>query len=298
MRTLFNPLEHPLIFETPTRKVSSTWTTHVPFGFYIINILRPKIIVELGTYAGMSYCAFCQAISSMNLESKCFAIDTWAGDAQSGFYGEDVLENLRQYHDPKYGHFSELIRETFDDALSRFHDGSVDLLHIDGCHTYEAVYTDFLSWLPKMSPRGVMLFHDITETSESYGVWRFWEEVREKYPYFEFHHGHGLGLLIVGSESESLFGNLTFASDSESMLIREFFHLIGMRSGIEDELLGLRSAYIQHSEAIIWLQEQVKEYEELRNNPFVKFVRSLKKRGLKGTARKLVNREVSTNLAN
>src|SRR4029453_4419543 len=99
----FNPLSHPICLTFPSRLSPSAWTGHVPFAMYLVDLLRPKILVELGTYYGVSYCAFCQAVSERGLSTLCYAIDNWEGDPQSGFYGPQVLADLKAHHDPLYG---------------------------------------------------------------------------------------------------------------------------------------------------------------------------------------------------
>ena len=189
MDKIFNPLDYPICFDEPPRITASAWIEHVPFGMFIIDLLRPNMIVELGTFLGVSYCAFCEAVNKLRLNSKCYAVDTWQGDEHGGFYDEDILNDLRSFHDPKYGEFSQLIQSNFDDAVKYFSDSSIDLLHIDGLHTYEAVKHDFETWFPKLSQRSVVLFHDINVRENDFGVWRLWEELRNQFPFFEFFHG-------------------------------------------------------------------------------------------------------------
>src|SRR5918999_939994 len=95
----FNPLNHPICLEHPLRLAPSTWIQHVPFGMFLVDALRPGVIVELGTHYGVSYCAFCQAVKHLETETRCFAVDTWEGDSQTGFYGREVLVDLRRHHD-------------------------------------------------------------------------------------------------------------------------------------------------------------------------------------------------------
>ena len=94
--------------------------------------------MELGVDSGNSYCAFLQAVQSLALTTQCYGIDNWLGDERADHDGDDVYAELRSYHDPLYGSFSTLIHGAFEDALSRFSDRSVELLHLDGFHTYEA----------------------------------------------------------------------------------------------------------------------------------------------------------------
>ncbi len=86
-------------------------------------------------------------------------MDTWAGDEQTGFYGPDVYERVAS-HNRRYSGFSTLLRTSFDEAANHFEQESIDLLHIDGLHTYAAVKHDLESWLPKLSEKPVVLFDD------------------------------------------------------------------------------------------------------------------------------------------
>lgn len=213
----------------PRQLLPSAWTGHLPFAFWAVEEGRPRILVELGTHNGTSYLGFCQAVERCGLDTKCYAVDTWQGDEHSGFYGDEVLEALNGHNAP-YSGFSQLMRMTFDDALTYFADGSVDLLHIDGLHTYDAVKHDFESWLPKLSDRAVVLFHDTMVRERNFGVWKLWDEVRARYPGFEFQHTHGLGVLLVGAQAPERFRELAALSgtDAEVPVLR-LFEALGER---------------------------------------------------------------------
>lgn len=208
-------------FSGPT---ASAWFGHVPFAMALVEIARPNTIVELGTYNGTSYCAFCEAVKKVGLPTKCWAIDTWQGDPHAGYYPAAVLARLRAYHDPRYGSFSTLLQSTFDSAVQHFEDGTIDILHIDGYHTYDAVHHDFATWVRKLSDRGVVLFHDTeVRDNESFGVWRLWDELSRTHPHFSFYHAFGLGVLAVGDRLPPELTGLFCASAAETDRIRNYF---------------------------------------------------------------------------
>jgi hypothetical protein len=235
----FNPLNHPICFQVPDRiNVPSAWYEHIPFAFYLMDVLQPKCLVELGTHAGVSYAAFCQAIQNLTLNTKCFAIDTWEGDKMAGYYGQEVYEELRDYHDSHYSKFSSLLKMTFDEGVNYFSDNSIDLLHIDGLHTYEAIKHDFENWFRKLTPNAIVLFHDTNVHENDFGVWKYWEELKEKYTNFEFFHGHGLGVLTL---ADNFPQGLHIDDESSSInKFRTFFAVLGQKHLFENSIINTK----------------------------------------------------------
>jgi FMN phosphatase YigB (HAD superfamily) len=214
---------------TPERDAPSAWVEHVPFAFWLVDVLRPRRLVELGTHTGVSYSAMCQAVKTLGLATSCFSIDTWKGDEHAGLYGEDVYGDFAAFHNQRYGTFSQLVRSTFDEALHHFEDGSIDLLHIDGLHTYEAVRHDYEAWLPKLTANAVVLFHDTNVRERDFGAFRLWNEIAAGRPHFDFLHGYGLGVLGHGQEYADALRVMFGASEDDRLVttIRETFGTLG-----------------------------------------------------------------------
>ena len=174
------------------------WVGHVPFAYWLVSTIKPKIIVELGTHGGGSFFSFCQSVLDYKLNTKTYAVDTWEGEEHAGFYSNSVYENVSNFNKNNYQNFSTLLKMRFDDALVKFEDRTVDFLHIDGYHSYEAVSNDFNTWYKKLSKNAVVLFHDTNEFKKGFGVHQFWSEKKTQLPNqcFEFKHSHGLGIFF------------------------------------------------------------------------------------------------------
>ena len=192
---------YPQIFDNHKYLTSGgAWHGHIPFAFWCMSALKPGTFVELGTQYGDSFFAFCQA--SYNVEGDCntqlYAIDTWQGDGHTGLYGDEVYEKVCEYKEENYPDKVFLIKSTFAEALNLFPDKSIDLLHIDAYHTYDSTKENFEMYLPKLSNRAVVLFHDTVSNNPDFGVERFVSELN--YPKIDFPHCFGLSVVCVGDD--------------------------------------------------------------------------------------------------
>ncbi len=259
IETLFVP---PTAFMTPVFLPESAWLQHLPFAFWLTGRHRPRAIVELGTHRGASYFGFCQAVAHLGMSTRCYAVDTWKGDDHSGHYGADVYRSVEAHNGALYSGFSTLMRMRFAEALAYFPDGDIDLLHIDGFHTYEAAREDFDSWLPKLSDRGLVLLHDTNVRRPQFGVFQLMDELKSRYPVFEFFHGHGLGVVATGRDSAAALGAL-FSDDATGSggkaAVREIFARLGKACDDSQRSMAAQADLGRHKEILVKRDGQLEQ---------------------------------------
>ena len=184
------------ITQVPFYKAESSWWEHVPIAHWLIEILKPNCVVELGTHYGVSFFSFCEAAELYSEKTFVYAIDCWEGDSQAGFYDNEVYQTVSEHQNNYHRRNSRLIRSRFDEAAEHFSENSIDILHIDGLHTYEAVKHDYKTWLSKLKEGGTLMFHDWNVREADFGVWRLWEEIKASgnFQCIEIKNGHGLAI--------------------------------------------------------------------------------------------------------
>ena len=235
------------------------WAGHVPFALWLMEQHRPQLTVELGTETGVSLAAFSQAAAALDIDCEIHGIDSWEGDSHTGHYA-GVFEDLRAYFSKKGYGFTHLHRMLFDEALALFEDNSIDLLHIDGCHTYEAVRHDFESWKRKLSSRAVVLLHDTQVKKGDFGVWRFWQEIRKDHLSVDFKHSNGLGVILLNEELPGWLSSITAEDLNRTLTItpfaRNLFEALGNRALEVSQSYVLQGALERAEEQLVERQRE------------------------------------------
>jgi predicted O-methyltransferase YrrM len=137
-----------------------------------------QVIVEIGSFRGRSTVAL--ALGALSGEGpRVFAVDPYVefeGVLGGRFGPADraaLYENLAW---AGVGHVVAVVSLP-SAAAARAWDGSnIGLLWIDGDHRYEAVRADLEVWYPRVSPGGIVAFHDINVA----GVERVIREATER----------------------------------------------------------------------------------------------------------------------
>ena len=202
----------------PRRMVFSTWVDHLPFAYDLVAAIRPQLLVELGVYNGLSFFTFCQAMVENDIDGVAYGVDCWEGDEHTDAYDDSIYKDVTTHARDHYRGITYRLKMFFNDALQHFDEDSIDLLHIDGLHTYEAVQEDFNNWYPKVKPGGIVLFHDVMARIKDFGAWKYFEELEASHPEtFKFNHGFGLGVLRKpgGDRQPNQLLDLLFSSDEE-----------------------------------------------------------------------------------
>lgn len=221
----FNPLDYPTCLMAPWRlSEGSSWQGHIPFAFVCMEMLKPRVVVQLAVEPEDAYLAFCQATEMLELPTECYALGAAMGNNVAA-KGAKELAALHAYHDPLYGRFSTLVTSGPDQALADFADNSIDLLHISG-RDDTAERGDFAAWRSKLSSRGVVLLHGIGGDRGA-ATRMLWDEIKEPNRHFELTHGGGLGILAMGPQVDERLLALLALSEREARKLSMLFCALG-----------------------------------------------------------------------
>lgn len=135
------------------------------------------IFVEIGAWKGKSAAFMGVEIANSKKRIEFYVVDHWKGSDESAHHADPDVRAGRLYEvflrniKPVADHIRP-IRAPSVGAAAQFEDGTVDLVLLDGGHTYEDVAADIKAWLPKIKPGGVLAGDDYNWT----GVRRAIEE--------------------------------------------------------------------------------------------------------------------------
>jgi len=125
----------------------------------LARALKPRVAVEIGSARGKSAAYVGRALKE-NGFGKLYAIDPHKSTDWNDVGSIDTLSIMRK-NIKKLGveHFVEIVREVSQSVAERW-SLPIDLLFIDGDHSYEGVRRDWELFSPHVTPFGVVVFHD------------------------------------------------------------------------------------------------------------------------------------------
>ena len=154
-----------------------------PFFYHIIEKVKPKHIVELGSYKGRSILQMMKVCDDLGIYPKISCIDTWLGSAEHVFSLESTKDLLRdEFGYPTLYHtfhknitlsgFGEKFQITIVplDTTNSFHALSQyiqnknvippELIFVDAGHDYNSVKMDIENYWTILSKGGLMFGDD------------------------------------------------------------------------------------------------------------------------------------------
>jgi hypothetical protein len=120
-----------------------------------------KTMVEIGSFQGESAEVFCQYFKHVH------CVDTWNIEHLQGYIDHaELKQNPEDVFDKIIiDRFTNVTKTktTSKEASDSFDENSIDMVYIDGDHSYDAVKEDILLWSPKVKVGGHITGHDYHE---------------------------------------------------------------------------------------------------------------------------------------
>lgn len=191
--------------------IDSAWKGHRKFAEWLVNRTNPEVIVDLGVDNGFS--TFCFGTPRIG---HVYGVDSFEGDPCAGKRDIRTYWGVLQVQEELKMRDNITFIKCYFDELATVWNKPIDILHIDGNHSYEAVKEDFFTWCRFLKDDGVILMHDTFVFQPGFGVNRFFEEI--PFPKINFTNSYGLGVVTHNqqllNEIKRQFGDLDILQQS------------------------------------------------------------------------------------
>ena len=172
--------------------------------------MKPEVCVEIGSARGTSACHIGMALKE-NGYGTLYAIDP---HEPTDWNDNNAVNSFKTFADniSAVGVREQVsIIRSYSDAAARDWSLPIDLLFIDGDHSYKGVKRDWDLFHPHVKPFGIVIFHDTMwdlppykeRAPETMGVPRFVDELREHgYQVLTINRDYGFSLVqpVVGGQ--------------------------------------------------------------------------------------------------
>ena len=189
-----NYSDHKLnaIIKYSEKSIRSAWRGHHYFALWLVKELQPLTIVDLGVDKGFSTFIF----GAQNI-GKVYGIDWFKKYSFLGESLDDYIPTMRNKRkmEKKFRITNVTIIKSKFSEVAKIWRKNIDILHIDGAHTYKDVKEDYQTWRKFLNENSVIMFHDINSYE---GVTRFFGELN--LPKYNFTHSYGLGVVSKNKE--------------------------------------------------------------------------------------------------
>lgn len=168
---------------------------HIPFIFWLVDLLRPAVFAETGSVDGGIYFAICQAVAALGSLAAGHAIP----DVGRGSEADAAIQRFKAHNDRHYPGFSRVHQRA---GATGIEEKSIDLLVVSAAEQPEAAAAFRETWEPMLSDRAVVLFVGPGVAST------LWRDRAATLSGFEFFHGDGLAVLCYGAHAPASLRNL------------------------------------------------------------------------------------------
>jgi hypothetical protein len=167
---------------------------------HVVADVRPGAVLEIGTYRGGTLFVIARLAAPdatiISVDLPTTTLGPLVRSAQAPIFNRFTRAGQKLYLLRENSHDPKTVLRISEILAGR----KLDLLFVDGDHSYEGVKRDFEMYSPLVRKGGLVAFHDVAGISSSgtSGVSNFWDEVKVSYQSTEIIHQRGPNSMGIG----------------------------------------------------------------------------------------------------